>query len=206
MSFLDAIKSPFASKPEPLTPNELSRLNQLRQTIREGLKSWVAAGQALREVKDRQLYRQTAATFEQWAEIEFQLTGRRLTQLIDAAEQWGRIVAELPDAANGPPPSERALRELRALPPGERIAAYADAIASEPTEPIDTPKPPSVKRVAEAVARRKQSGKKSRPKPARFRVPGAVVTVEWNAKGDGDAAAALQAALDQLERLAAKAA
>jgi hypothetical protein len=98
------------------------------------------------------------------------------------------------------------LRELRALPPGERIAAYADAIASEPTEPIGTPKPPSVKRVAEAVARRKQSAKKSRPKPARFRVPGAIITVEWNGKGTGDTAAALQAALDQLERLAAKAA
>lgn len=206
MSFLDAIKAPFVSKPEPLTPSELSRLNQLRQTIRDGIRGWIAAGEALREIRDRQLYRSSHPTFELFAEFEFQLTGRRLTQLIDAAEQWGRIVAELPDAANGPPPSERALRELRALPPGERIAAYADAIASEPTEPIGTPKPPSVKRVAEAVARRKQSGKKSRPRPARFRVPGAVVTVEWNGKGTGDTAAALQAALDQLERLAAKAA
>jgi hypothetical protein len=207
MSFLDAIKAPFVSKPEPLSPNELSRLNQLRQTIREGLRSWVAAGEALREIRDRQLYRSSHPTFEVFAEFEFQLTGRRLTQLIDAAEQWGRIVDALPDAAKGPPPSERALRELQALPPGERVAAYADAIASEPTGPIGAPKPPSGKQVAEAVARRKQAaGKKSRPKPARFKVPGAVVTVEWNGKGTGDAAAALQAALDQLERPAAKAA
>jgi hypothetical protein len=125
--------------------------------------------------------------------------------LIDAAEQWGRIVAELPAAVAAKPPSERALRELGGLPPGERVAAYADALASEPA--AVAAKPPSVKQVAEAVARRKQAaGKKSRPKPARFKVPGAVVTVEWNGKGTGDTAAALRAALDQLERLAVKAA
>ena len=46
MSFLDAIKAPFVSKPEPLTPSELSRLNQLRQTIRDGIRGWIAAGEA----------------------------------------------------------------------------------------------------------------------------------------------------------------
>ena len=204
MGIMDGIKGVFTSRPDPLTPQELSRLDQLRQTIRDGIRGWVAAGEALREVKDRQLYRQTAPTFELWAETEFNLTGRRLHQLTDAATQWAAIAAELPTAAAaGPPRSERTIRELRQLPAAERAPAYAEALAVA-TSTADEPTPPDTKTVAEVVHRRKKAtGRKVKHKALRFRVPGATVSVEWNAKGDGDAAAALRFALDQLSRAAA---
>jgi hypothetical protein len=207
MGFMDDIKGVFTSRPDPLTPQELSRLDQLRQTIRDGIRGWVAAGEALREVKDRQLYRASAPTFEVWAEAEFGLSGRRLNQLTDAATQWAAIAAELPAAAAaGPPRSERTIRELRQLPAAERAPAYAEALAVA-TSTADEPTPPDTKTVAEVVRRRKKAtGRKATPKALRLRVPGATVAIEWNAKGDGDAAAALRFALDQLSRSATRAA
>lgn len=207
MGIMDGLKGVFASRPDPLTPSELSRLDQLRQTIRDGIRGWVAAGEALREVKDRQLYRQAAPTFEIWAEIEFGLTDRRLHQLTAAATQWAALAAELPAAAAaGPPRSERTIRELRQLPAAERAPAYAEALAAAATEtaPGSPPVPPDTRTVAEVVHRRnKATGRKVKHKTLRLRVPGATVSVEWNAKGDGDAAAALRFALDQLSRAAA---
>ncbi len=207
MGIMDGIKGVFTSRPEPLTPSELSRLDQLRETIRSGIRGWVAAGEALREVKDRQLYRQVAPTFESWAETEFNLSDRRLHQLTAAATQWATIATELPAAAAaGPPRSERTIRELRQLPAAERAPAYAEALAVA-TSTADEPTPPDTRTVAEVVRRRKAaSGRKVKHKAVRLRVPGATVSVEWNAKGDGDAAAALRFALDQLSRSATRAA
>ncbi len=209
MGFMDGLKGVFNGKPDPLTPSELSRLDQLRQRIRDGIDGWVAAGEALKEVRDRQLFRQTAPTFEVWAATEFRLSGRRLNQLIDAAMTWGDIATELPAAAAaGPPRTEKVLRELRQLPEQDRAPAYAEAMElAAATSTADEPTPPDTRTVAEVVRRRKAaSGRKVTPKPLRFRVPGAIVTVAWNAKGDGDAVAALRAALDQLSRSATKAA
>jgi hypothetical protein len=207
MGFLDGIKGAFAGKPEGPTPAELSRLQQLRLQIRDGIRGWVAAGEALREIRDKQLYRWSAPTFEQFAATEFKLTGRRLGQLIDAAMTWGDIATELPDAAAaGPPNTEKVMRELRQLPEQDRAPAYAEALAVA-TSTADEPTPPDTKTIVEVVRRRKAaSGRKVTPKPLRFRVPGATVMIAWNAKGDGDAAAALQAALDQLSRSTSKAA
>jgi hypothetical protein len=207
MGIMDGIKGVFVGKPEPLTPSELSRLDQLRQRIRDGIDGWVAAGEALREVRDRQLYRQTAATFEVWAATEFKLTGRRLGQLIDAAMTWGDIATELPAAAAaGPPRTEKVLRELRQLPEADRAPAYAEALELAAAT-ADEPTPPDTRTVAEVVRRRKAaSGRKVTPKAVRLRIPGATVMIAWNAKGDGDAVAALRFALDQLSRSTSKAA
>lgn len=201
MGFVDGLAGMFGgSKVAPLSPAEMSRFDHLKQLVRDGARAWIAAGKALREIRDRQLFRASHPTFELWAEAEYGLTGRRLSQLIDGAEQWQRIAAESPQAVTPTPPAERALRELRALPEGERVAAYQEAMTTE-TATAGRPTPPSTRTVADTVARRRAaSGRKPKVKhkPLRIKVPGAVVTVAWNGKGDGDVEAALRAAIATL--------
>ncbi len=49
---------------QALTSSEATRLAELEEQISSGLATFVAVGQALLEVRDRRLYRQTHATFE----------------------------------------------------------------------------------------------------------------------------------------------
>jgi hypothetical protein len=195
MGLMDRV---FGGKVVPLSQAETERLDYLRKLVADGLRGWVRAGEALRELRDKQLYRQSAATFEEFAAREFQLSGRRLEQLISAAETWKDIADKQPHVYLAGEPTERAVRELRALPPTERAEAYGEAMAAE-TATAGRPTPPRIKTVAETVARRRAaSGRRVKHKPLRIKVPGAIVSIEWNGKGDGDAAAALRAALDQL--------
>lgn len=204
MGLMDRV---FGGKVVPLSQAETERLDYLRKLVADGLRGWVRAGEALRELRDKQLYRQSAATFEEFAAREFQLSGRRLEQLISAAETWKDIADKQPSVYIAGEPTERAVRELRALPPTERAEAYEEAVAIA-TESKGRPTPPSSGVVGKVVARRRAaSGRtskpKARPKAVRFRVPGASVIVQWNGKGSGDVEAALRAALAQLASRAA---
>ena len=58
MGIVDGLAGIFGgSKVAPLSPAELSRFDHLKQLVRDGARAWIAAGKALREIRDRQLYR-----------------------------------------------------------------------------------------------------------------------------------------------------
>jgi len=77
-----------------LVPAERSRLSELEAVVESGLQTFVEVGQALSEIRDSRLYRETHATFEDYCRERWQFTGRRGRQLIAAAEIGTIVPAE----------------------------------------------------------------------------------------------------------------
>lgn len=101
---------------------EAARLAELEQVVERGLQTFVDVGQALLEIRRRELYRATHGSFESYCRARWNLTGRRGRQLIAAAEV-GTIV---------PVPNEGQARELVPLldEPDQLRDAWAEASAN----------------------------------------------------------------------------
>lgn len=187
-------------------PTEADRpeLERLVVVVERGLAAWVEAGTAIHVLKERQLWRLDGhKTWEKWCEDRLGIGPRRALQLEQAAAFGRQLAEELPktgSSASGfaPPPTPAPLEPLAGLDtPEERAGAWVDAVADAGGS---TPTREHVKR---AVAKRK--GRPAIPKPRRYRVPGATVSITFNRKTDGSAINALQAAMaraeEELERL-----
>lgn len=207
MGIFDGVKSAFTGQSaNMLTAEEASRFDHLKQRIRDGIKAWHAAGKALVEIRDRQLYRAGYKTFEEFASGEFGLGERRIRQMIEAATTWEETASRLPPGSPQTPPVEQVVRDLKTLPADERPAAYMEAAAAESAAAGRTapPKPKTMRRVI--ADRNARAGRRTTPKPMTIRVPGGIVRITWNSKGSGDAAAALAAAAAWIARADTKAA
>jgi hypothetical protein len=190
MGFLKRV-SEFLTVPSPLSAAERLELTQCVETVRRGLQSFVEAGEALTRIKAKQLYREKHSSFEAFASAEFGLSGRRLDQLV---ESFGIMQTLKSVSPNVPTPKvEAAVRPLAGLSQVDQVEAYAEAVAASGGAA------PTPRRVREAADKRRPKGKRL-PKPTRFKVPGAVVTVTPN-KAFGGVAAALLAALEQVDRV-----
>jgi hypothetical protein len=202
MAMLDTIKAAFVGAASPtLTPSEESRLAELRSVVRAGLRAWQAAAAALAEIRDKQLYRATHRSFAAYCEAEFELSPRRIRQLVSSWDTIWQLelasVAEPAEPAAAPSPpidqlSEKAVRELKPLPLAERLAAIREAAAANPS------RAPSPKAVRDVV--RKRTGKAAM-KPVRILVPGFSVIVTPNRKASGTVREALAAAIAKLDQL-----
>lgn len=193
-----ASKDPTSLRNKPLTRDEQAALEAAIQTVRRGLSAFIEAGKALLKIKDGQLYRQTAPTFEQFAEQTFGLTGRRLNQIIDASGIALAIAQERPDLVQ--PTTESQVRPLVGLKAAQAVEAWEEAVEASDGEI------PTGVLVEEAAAKRKPARKKKKiAKPVRLRVPGATVIVEPN-KAFQTVESALLAALEQVRQSASKAA
>ena len=177
-----------------LTFEERKEFDRLDQAVAFGTKAakvMIEAGRALGTIRDRQLFRDVAATWESYLD-RHGLTRRRADQMVAAAGTLDAI-AETFSAKTGtavPTLSERAIRPLV----GMAFEDAADAVieAAGTTEGIT---PATIRK---AAARRKPKAAKV-PRPRRFKVPGATVVIEFNRKGTGSAIDALTAALRQAE-------
>lgn len=150
----------------------------------------IEAGRALREIRDKQLFRDAAATWEAYLE-RHGLTRRRADQMVAAAATLD-AVAEAVSTKTGtavPTLSERAIRPLVGMDVED--AAEAVIEASQTDEGI-TPATIS------AAAGKRKKPKAKAPKPRRFKVPGWVVVATPNRKA-GSLVEALQAALRQAQ-------
>jgi hypothetical protein len=91
-----------------LTTSERRDLETLEGVVQRGLDTFIEVGQALAEIRDRRLYRQTHGTFEAYCQEKWRLSRTRAYQLIDAA-----AVSTTVDSAGLPPPANEAqAREL----------------------------------------------------------------------------------------------
>lgn len=152
----------------------------------------IEGGRALKAIRDRQLFRAVASTWEAYLETRG-LTRRRADQLVAAAGVLD-AVSERVEAETGttvPDLSERALRPLVGMDADLAAEAVIEAARTE-----DGITPATIKK---AAAKRRQKAKAKAPRPRRWRVPGGIVTVEWNVKGNGLAIEALAAAMRQAE-------
>jgi hypothetical protein len=171
-----------------LTPDEARQLATLESQVEAGIASvqaMIEAGQALATIRDRQLFRDQARSWDAYVDQRFKITRRRCDQIITFSgiqnaiqQETGTMVPEL---------SERAARPLAGLPIEELKAVVAEA-ALEP----DGVTPATLRK---AAARRKAKKAPKAFRPRRYRVPGATVMVTFNRKSSGSAIDALAAAM-----------
>jgi hypothetical protein len=174
-----------------LTTDERTALARLEQTVEAGVDVTLAvheAGKALAEIRNRQLFRDSSASWEDYVSKRFQITKRRADQIIafagvhDALQELGTQVPSL---------SEKAARPLVGLSP--------DLMAEAVIEAASSPEGVTAGSIRKAASRRRKAKASKVPRPRRFKVPGAVVTVTFNRKGNGSAIDALAAAHRQAE-------
>jgi hypothetical protein len=190
------LKSIFGGAAMP-TEADRPELERLVVVVERGMAAWADAGTALKVLKDKQLWRLDGhKTWESWCEGRLGIGPRRALQLEQAAA-FGRQLAEmLPKTGSTAsgfqlPPTPAPLEPLAGLETAEeRAKAWSDAVA-------DAGGQPTREHVKRAVAKRK--GRPAIPKPRRWRVPGATVSITFNRKSNGSVLDALQAALKQAE-------
>ena len=184
-----------------LTADERIVLARLEAAVEAGVKATLTvleAGKALAEIRDRQLFRDSAATWDQYVDQRFSITKRRADQMI----AFAGVKAALDEMGTRVPIlSEKAARPLVGLAPDTMAEVVAEAASS--------PEGVTAGSIRKAAARRRK-GKVKVHRPRRFKVPGAVVTITFNRKSNGSAldalAAAHRQAEEQLERDATEAA
>lgn len=178
-----------------LTADERAALARLEAKVQAGVTAtmtMIEAGKALAEIRTRQLFRDSASTWDDYVHAAFKITRRRADQLI----AFAGVQAALEETGTAVPVlSERAVRPLVGLSP--------DTISEIVSEAAETPEGVTATSIRKAASRRRKKAKLKVPRPVRLRVPGAVVEIAFNAKaaaGGFNVEAALQAALEASRR------
>jgi len=178
-----------------LTADELAALSRLEAAVEAGVtasNTVLVAGKALHEIRTRQLFRDTAATWEEYVTTRFKITRRRCDQMVayaglrDVLDETGTRVPEM---------SEKASRPLVGLSP--------DTISEIVTEAAGSPEGVTASSIRKAASRRRKAKALKVPRPVRLKVPGAVVEIAFNAKaaaGGFNVEAALVAAVEAFRR------
>jgi N-acetylglucosamine kinase-like BadF-type ATPase len=205
------LKGWFSSRPDmkskttgggTLTDSERTILARLESAVDEVLNAipmMIEAGKALHEIKARQLYRDSAATWPDYVTNRFRMSARRADQLVVFAGLTAAIEAVSEESGTVVPVlSERAVRPLA----GMAVEDAKDAIRQAVADGGLTPR--TIAKVA--AARKGKSRKASIPRPVRLRVPGGIVTIELNKAGVASGATIatlLTAAIEAASREAA---
>ena len=190
-----------------LTATERREFSKLDEAVALGVKASkvvMAAGAALARIRDGQLYRDTASTWEAYLEGHG-LSRRRADQLIHAA----RIiegVEEILTAEGMTVPdlgtiTESSARQLAGLDKRTAAAAVSEAASS-----ADGLTPATLRA---AASKRKPAKRKGIPRPISLKVPGGTVMISLNAKGVKAGVtmeALVEAALGQLRAMRSEAA
>lgn len=164
-----------------LTFEEQREFKRLDEAVGMGVKASkvvMKAGAALARIRDGQLFRDSAPTWEKYLEGHG-LTRRRADQLIQAARIIEGVEEQLTAAGvkvDGlGTMTESSARQLAGLGPKAAAEAVAEAAATE-----DGLTPATLKA---AASKRRPSKRKGIPRPVNLRVPGGIVTVVVNGKG-----------------------
>jgi hypothetical protein len=148
---------------------ERARYEELKQTAHNGFDTFYRVGIALREIRDRKLYRLDGhSSFEAFARAEFDLSRPRAYQLIDAATtiEVLRSSAEVSTIVD----NEGQARALSGLAPQERIEVVKEAAATAPKGKVTAKHVAQVRKAR--TARKAGEGEHPAPdKPAESVVP-----------------------------------
>ena len=176
-----------------LTEAERITLSKLEAAVEAGVTATmtvIEAGKALQTIRNRQLYRDTATTWDDYVQARFRITRRRADQLVSFAGVQDTLEAIQSETGTTVPAlSERAVRPL--------VGMDADTIKAVVAEAASTSEGVTAGSIRKAASKRKPKAKVQRPR--RFKVPGAIVTVTFNRKSNGSTLDALAAAIRQAE-------
>lgn len=107
---------------------EKQRLEVLESVIDAGMQTFVHVGNALLEIRDGRLYRQTHSTFEDYCRERWGMSRPRAYQLIEAAE----TVSNLSTIVDILPTAETHIRPLTTLEPAQQREAWQRAVETAP--------------------------------------------------------------------------
>jgi hypothetical protein len=168
---------------------DFARLNKAVAAAAKATSAVIEGGRALKVIRDRQLFRGVAETWDSYLALHG-LTRRRGDQLVAAAGVLD-AVSERVQAETGtvvPELSERAIRPLAGLDTEDAVQAVLEAAGTE-----DGITPATIRK---AAGKRRKTKAAKGPSPRRWRVPGWVIVATPNRKA-GPVTDALAEALRQ---------
>jgi hypothetical protein len=112
-----------------LNKTEALELRRLEATVERCLKAFWEIGQALCQIRDKRLYRESYKTFEEYCITRWEMSRRSAYQLIEAASVYENVR----HGAQILPANERQARPLAALPPEQQREAWAKAVSTAPS-------------------------------------------------------------------------
>lgn len=122
--------------PKPLSPAEKQQLAQDEQLVQTHLESFAPAGNALREIRDKRLYRETHATFEDYCRKRWEMSKTQANRLIAAAQAVDNISSVTPPEIAGHL-KESTVRSLTPLNAAQQRKVFERVIEqSPPDQPI----------------------------------------------------------------------
>lgn len=181
-----------------MTATERREFERLDLLVAEGVrasKAVIEAGRALAVIRDRQLYRDTARSWEDYLESHG-LSRRRADQLVAAAGALDATAEAIQSKTGTTVPGFEEITERTAR---QLVGMDADDAAEAVIEAAGTTEGLTPKTLKAAAAKRKKAKAPRVAKPRRFKVAGAVITVTFNRKSNGSVLDALNAALRQAE-------
>lgn len=111
-----------------LEVDTLPRLSECETIIERGLSTFVEVGNALLEIRDSRLYRESHTTFEDYCKERWGMTRPRAYQLISAAE----VVSGLSKNLDKPPTTESHAAALATIEPPLRASVWERALETAP--------------------------------------------------------------------------
>jgi hypothetical protein len=125
-----------ARGPKPLTEAEKQLLVNDEQHIQSHLESFAPAGQALKEIRDKRLYRETHATFEDYCRKRWEMSKTQANRLIAAAQAVDNIASVVPPEIAGHL-KESTVRGVTSLNAAQQRRVFEKVLeASPPDQPI----------------------------------------------------------------------
>ena len=111
-----------------LCASEREDLARLETIVDHGVSSFFKVGNALLEISDRRLYRETHATFAEYCATKWQMSARHAYRLCESAE----IIKSLPEQCDQLVTTESQARELAKADPDDREAILDEAATDGP--------------------------------------------------------------------------
>ena len=122
---------------EKLDTVERSKLRKLESVVAEGISSFVVVGEALKEIRDAKLYRESHKTFEKYVDQKWGIERRRAYQLIDASEASKKLCNTVSQNARAAEiTNARQLCELKDVPAESMEAVVNKAADIAGDDPI----------------------------------------------------------------------
>lgn len=132
-----AVLGPVEVELSPLTTWEGGRLTYLEGVIEAGLQTFYDVGEALMEIRDGRLYRQTHRSFEAYTKERWGMGKSRAHQLMEAARTVAAISGPVEEGDPSTivevlPTNEAQVRALSGLDDQAKREVWAEAVATAP--------------------------------------------------------------------------
>jgi hypothetical protein len=108
----------------PLTVVQRRDLARCEKIIEKGLQTFREVGNALIEIKEKSLYRNDYATFQDYCQERWGFSRQRAHQLIQGA----KVAERMSTAVDTPIPNERVARELNRVPSDQQVHVWQESV------------------------------------------------------------------------------